>query len=571
MIAGWSGRSAGDEEATQSSPGRPFSTAVRQENLGLLADEQFDLLVIGGGITGAAVARDAAMRGMRTALVEKDDFASGTSGRSSRLIHGGIRYLENYQFRLVFECCRERRVMRRIAPRLVRPLPFLYPVYRGQKPAPWKLRLGLTLYDALGLFGNLQRHRWLDGSEVEEREPIIAQQGLLGAARFYDAQVDDARLTLTTAKSAHLHGAVIVNHSRVVDLMTAEGQLVGARLVDQQDGDEIEVRARVVVNATGVWGDQVLAMDESSKTAMLRPTQGAHIVVARERLDSRHAVVFDSPCDGRHVFLIPWGDFALIGTTDTDYRGDLDAPAARSDDVAYLLDAVEHAFPEAGIDEEDIVSTFAGLRPLVAGPNDTGQPRRGEGTTYEMSREHEILESPSGLITIVGGKLTTHRLMAEQAVDRVREKLGTDEARGMQRECRTQDRLEGAEITRPPACGMEDGTVRHHLLSTYGDDTARILGYVEENPMLVKRIVPGLPYLMAEVLYAMNHEMAVTLNDVMMRRTHIIHETRSGGLPEARRVAELMASRLGWDHSEVDSQISDYAAQVALGRSWEEA
>ncbi|MGD8997353.1 MAG: FAD-dependent oxidoreductase, partial [Anaerolineae bacterium] len=216
--------SARGRAAHQLSPDRPFSAISRQENLEHLAEEEFDVLVIGGGITGVAIARDAATRGLRTALVEKGDFGGGTSSRSSRLIHGGIRYLEYYQFKLVFEACRERRTMRQVAPRLVRPLPFIYPLYHGQKPAPWKLRLGLTLYDALGLFRNIQRHRWLDPSEVREREPLIAQRGLLGAARFYDAQVDDARLTLTTAKSAHVHGAVMTNYVRVVDLMMANGR-----------------------------------------------------------------------------------------------------------------------------------------------------------------------------------------------------------------------------------------------------------------------------------------------------------------------------------------------------------
>lgn len=568
-MAGWLDHFGGEDAAKRASPGRPFSAATREDNLARLAHGEFDLLVIGGGITGAAIARDAAMRGIRTALVEKEDFASGTSGRSSRLIHGGIRYLEYYQFKLVFECCRERTVMRRIAPRLVRPLPFLYPLYRGQKPAPWKLRLGLTLYDALGLFANVQRHRWLQRSEVLEREPIVAQGGLLGAARFYDAQADDARLTLTTAKSAHLHGAVIVNHTRSVDLMTVKGRVVGARLVDQLGKGEMEARARVVVNATGVWGDQVLAMDEASRAAMLRPTQGAHLVVGRERLDSRHAVVFDSPRDGRHVFLIPWDDFALIGTTDTNYGGDLDNPAATSDDVAYLLEAVDHAFPEARIGEGDIITTFAGLRPLIAEPSGAGQDGREPGSTYAASREHEIRESPSGLISVMGGKLTTHRLMAEQAVDLILERWGGDQGPETTKACRTLERLEDTEIIHPPACAM-DSTVMQHLLSTYGGDAARILGYAEENSRLAERIVPGLPYLMAEVLYAVNHEMALTLNDVLMRRTHVIQETRSGGLPEARRVAELMAPRLGWDRSQVDTQVSNYVTQVALSRSWQE-
>ncbi|MDY7041376.1 MAG: glycerol-3-phosphate dehydrogenase/oxidase, partial [Chloroflexota bacterium] len=347
---------------TETSQNRFFSAATRHENVERLAHEEFDLLIIGGGITGVAVARDAAMRGFRTALVEKGDFGSGTSSRSSRLIHGGIRYLEYYQFRLVFESCGERYVMRKVAPRLVRPIPFLYPLYRKQKPAPWKLRAGLILYDVLGLFRNVQSHRWLRPPEVQRREPLVAGRGLLGAARFYDAQVDDARLTLTTAKAAHLHEAVMTNYTRVAGLMSAGGKIVGALLVDELSGQEIEVRARVIVNATGIWVDGVRELDEHHSGPMTRPTKGIHLVISRDKLCSQHAVTFDSPRDGRHIFLIPWDDLALIGTTDTDYEGALDKPTASPDDVEYLLEAVQHAFPGAQTKHSDIISTFAGLR-----------------------------------------------------------------------------------------------------------------------------------------------------------------------------------------------------------------
>lgn len=548
---------------------RRFSAASRRENLDRLADEEFDLLVVGGGITGVAVARDAAMRDMRTALVEKEDFASGTSGRSSRLIHGGIRYLEYYQFRLVFECCSERRVLRQIAPRLVRPLPFLYPLYRGQKPAPWKLRIGLTLYDALGLFRNVQRHTWLDSIEAHEREPVISQRNLLGAARFYDAKTDDGRLTLTIARSAHLHGAVVVNHTTVVDLITTKGRVAGARVVDQEDGREIEVRARVVVNATGVWSEQVLTMDDKSREGMLQPTQGIHVVIPRQKLCSRHAIVFDSPSDGRHVFLIPWGEFTLIGTTDTEFRGELDTPTATWEEVDYLLEAIDQAFRNAEISRDDIISTFAGLRPLVAKPGLAGQPEQDVDSSYARSRAHEIVESNSGLITIIGGKLTTHRLMAEQAVDQVQQRLAADSASETGRKCCTREKLEHADRRRILPTEVDDDAKRH-LLETYGGQAAWILAYAEENPALGERIVPELPYLMAEVVHSIRHEMALTLSDVMMRRTHVIYETRDGGLACARSVAELMGSHLGWDTAEIDRQLSEYASQVEHTQRWRE-
>lgn len=538
---------------------RPFSAATRAENLDRLAQETFDLLVIGGGITGVAVARDAAMRGFRAALVEKEDFGSGTSSRSSRLIHGGIRYLEYMQFGLVFQSCNERRIMRKVAPRLVRPLPFLYPLYRGQKPAPWKMRLGLTIYDAMGLVRKVQRHRWLQPDEVKRREPLVAGRGLLGAARFYDARVDDARLTLITAKAAHVHGALLANYAHVVGLLKAGGRVVGAQVVDEGSGREIEVRVRVVINASGVWVDEVRELDEHFQGRMTRPTKGIHLVIPRARLASQHAVAFDVPRDGRHVFLIPWGDFALIGTTDTDYDGPLDAPAATHDDVEYLLEAVQHTFPGAQMKPDDVISTFAGLRPLLFA----------EGGSYALSREHEIVESPSGLITVAGGKLTTHRLMAKQLTDRVEKRLAEEFSVHQQHNCRTKEPLNGAQFGQAPVSSQDEQASRH-LLDTYGADAAWIVGCAEGNRALGEPIVPGLPYLMAEVAYAVQHEMAVSLSDVLIRRTHIIYEVRGGGLARAPVVADLLAERLGWDEEERARQVAEYERQVALTQVWRE-
>ena len=536
---------------------RSFSAATRQQNLERLADEEFDLLVVGGGITGVAVARDASLRGFHTALVEKGDFGSGTSSRSTRLIHGGIRYLEYGEFKLVFDASSERRLMRKVAPRLVRPLAFLYPLYRGQKPAPWKLRVGMVLYDALSLFRNVQRHRWLGPAEVQRREPLVAGRGLLNAARYYDAQVDDARLTLLTAKAAHLHGAVMVNHARVVGLMKAGGRVVGAQVVDAVSGREVEVCAKTVVNATGVWVDGVREMDEQARRPMIRPTKGIHLVVPRARLYSQHAVIFSVPRDGRHIFLIPWGEFTLIGTTDTDYDGDRDRPAADLDDVEYLLEAVQHTFPGAQIQHDDVVSTWAGLRPLVSAP----------GSPSALSRQHVILESPSGLITIAGGKLTIQRMMAEQVTDLVQKNLAAGWGVHARSECRTREPLEGAQTESVRVSGV-DGAVSRHLLDAYGGDVTWVLAYAEENPSLGERIVPGLHYLMAEALYAVQHEMALTLCDVLIRRTHVIYETWDGGVAQARAVAEMIAPRLGWDEVEIERQVSTYAAQVALTRDW---
>ncbi len=537
---------------------RPFSAATRQENLDALASETFDILVIGGGITGVAVARDAALRGYRTALVEKRDFGFGTSSRSSRMIHGGLRYLENYEFGLVLECCNERRRLRKIAPRLVRPLPFLYPVYSDQKTGPIKLRMGLTLYDALGLFQNVQRHRWLGADEARAREPILARAGLLGAARFYDARTDDARLTMLIARAAHAAGAIVANYAEVVGLRLAGNKVQGAWVRDGITGREIEVRARAVVNATGVWVDSIRRQDASYKGITIRPTKGIHLVFWRERLPSHHAIAFDSPRDGRHAFLVPWGQHTIAGTTDTDYAGDLDNPAADREDVAYMLEALNHNFPNAHIGEGDIVSTFAGLRPLIYA----------EGGTYSISREHQIYRSPSGLITVAGGKLTTHRLMAEQIVDMAAQVLAREHGVEATCGCSTRRALPGAEIVGDVAAWMADRDAQAHLVETYGSDAALIAAYAEENPELGERIVPELPYLMAEALYAVQHEMAMRLTDALIRRTHVIYEVQDGGVERARAVAEVLAPRLGWTAADVERELAEYERQVALTQAW---
>jgi glycerol-3-phosphate dehydrogenase len=386
---------------------------------------------------------------------------------------------------------------------------------------------------------------------------MVAGRGLLGAARFYDAQVDDARLTLMTAKSAHFHGAVMANHARVTGLKQAGGRVVGAQVVDELSGREIDVQAKVIINATGVWVDTVRRLEEGFKGTLTRPTKGIHLVIPRTRLNSQHAVVFDSPRDRRHVFLIPWGGFCLVGTTDTDYQGGLDSPSADANDVAYLLEAVRHTFPGAQIEHDDVISTFAGLRPLISST----------GGTYGLSREHKIVESPSGLVTVAGGKLTTHRLMGKQLTDHAQKRLARDYATHAQVECHTEESLEGAQTGRVRECKLET-SVSQHLIDTYGSDATWILAYAEENPSLGERIVPELPYLMAEALHAVQHEMALTLSDVLIRRTHVIYETQSGGRDRARAVAEVMAPRLGWDAREIERQVADYVTQVALTQEW---
>ncbi|MDE3217231.1 MAG: glycerol-3-phosphate dehydrogenase/oxidase, partial [Gemmatimonadota bacterium] len=368
----------------------------------------YDLLVIGGGITGAGVARDAALRGLQVLLAEKDDFAAGTSSRSSRLIHGGLRYLEHGQLELVFEASGERRRLLRLAPHLVRPLRFVWPVYDGARVPFWKVRAGVTLYDALAMFRNVHRHRKLSAAGVAAEEPMVARAGLRGGVSYYDAATDDARLTLANVLDAERAGATVLNHVAVEALTVQRGRVTGARLGDRLAGGSVEIAARAVVNAAGPWSDAVRRLEGAGAGRRVRGSKGAHILVPRSRVGNHGALTLLSPSDGRVMFALPAGAFTVFGTTDTFTDASPDEVRASEDDVAYLLQAAGAFFPEARLARGDVVSAWAGIRPLVA--TSAGHPSA-------ASREHAIETTAAGVIAITGGKLTTYRIMARQVVD----------------------------------------------------------------------------------------------------------------------------------------------------------
>ncbi|HEX6746759.1 MAG TPA: glycerol-3-phosphate dehydrogenase [Longimicrobium sp.] len=550
-----------------------FSAAVRAEHWDALSREEFDLLVVGGGITGAAAARDAAGRGLDVALVDAGDFAGGTSSRSSRLVHGGLRYLETYDFALVFEASAERRRLLELAPHLVHPLPFVFPVYRGGPTPWWMLQAGMWLYDALSLFRNIRRHRVLDPAEVAREEPGLRQDGLTGAAMYYDAAVDDARLTVANARGAHEAGAAVVSHAEVVGFLDDGRGVRGARVRDRVTGDEAEVRARVVLNATGPWSDAVRRLADASAKPRLRPTKGVHILVERGRIGNRHAITFQSPVDGRVMFVLPWGDFTYVGTTDTDYAGSPGDVRADAKDVDYLVRSANSVFPAAKLTAADVISTWAGLRPLLA-------PRKTGASESATSREHEIWWDRSGLLSIAGGKLTTYRVMAEQVVDRAARRL------------REKHKVESgisptADLPLPGAprepwdefaarLGREaselalDPDVAQHLARSYGEDAEALQGAIRRDRALGERILPPFPYVWAEVPNAVRHEMAMTLDDLLVRRLHLFYEARDGGLSVAREVAERMAREpgIGWDAAEIERHVERYRAAVAATRGF---
>jgi glycerol-3-phosphate dehydrogenase len=558
-----------------------FSSTTRARNLDhLRSDAQsgpgaLDLLVIGGGVTGTGIAWDAALRGLRVACLEKVDFGSGTSGRSARLIHGGLRYLAQFQLGLVYESTRERRTLLRIAPHLVKPLPFLYPLYKGGKDRRFVIRTGMWMYDGLALFRSIHIHRMLNRKQTLRSEPCVRPEGargterLLGAAEFYDAQVDDARLALATAQAAHRAGSRLANHVRVSGFVhDGAGQVCGVTAIDELSGEEFMVSARVVVNATGVWAEQLMGQDDPQGSGHLRPTKGIHIVVDHSCFCNSHAIVFTSPRDERMLFLVPSDHFAFIGTTETDYSGSLDEPFATSEDVEYLLEAANQAFPQAHLTRENIISTWAGVRPLI-GSEDGAD-------AYDVSREHEIFESSSGLLSVAGGKLTTFRHMAEQIVDRVVARLASQHGLTGFSQCCTDDTsldpaplpelqalVESAGPTAPPGCS---GGQVGHLISRFGSRHQAILQLAGQEPELGQRIVADLPYLWAEVDHALNEEMVLTLSDMLVRRIPLIHAVRDQGLSVAPTVAARMARPLGWDQAQTAAQIDSYKHQVDLTR-----
>ena len=538
-----------------STPTQPL--ASRGLALDALARDTFDVLVVGGGITGAGVARDAALRGLTTALVEQGDFASGTSSRSSRLVHGGVRYLEHGQLALVFESSAERRTLQRIAPHLVRPLAFVWPVYAGARVPRWKLAAGLTLYDLLALFRNVGRHESLTQRAVLAREPRLRADELTGGARYWDAATDDARLTLATVRSAARAGAVVLNHARVASLVS-NGRVRGARIVDAITGTSVDVSARVVVNATGPWSDTVERMAGGATRAAVRGSKGVHVSVAHERIGNVGALTLLAPSDGRVMFVLPAGDFTIIGTTDTYETVAPDQVRASEADVAYLLGAANHFFPEARLGRDDVVSAWAGLRPLKADDSASDDPSA-------ASREHTIAERVPGLVSVTGGKLTTYRAMARQVVDAAQRSLGQRPTASRT----ARERLVGgavgdlaSEIAVASAL-TGDTAVATRLVHAHGDEWRAVWALVAKDAALGERIDSTRPYLLAELLYAVHHELALTLGDLLVRRTPLAFETRDHGRGAARQVAAHVARWLGWSPVEMRAAIVEYDAEVA--------
>ncbi|MBE0501856.1 MAG: glycerol-3-phosphate dehydrogenase [Desulfuromonadales bacterium] len=506
-----------------------------------MASRSYDVLVIGAGINGAGIARDLGLRGLRVALVEKGDFASGTSSTSTKLIHGGLRYLENFDLRLVFESCRERLILQRIAPHLVRPLSFFVPVYKGDKRPLWMVRVGLTLYDLLALFRNTHVHGLLSADEAVRQEPTLKREGLKGVVVYWDCRMDDARLCLENVISAAEVGVDVANYAEVVGLLHKGGEIVGARIVDREDKSEYEIAARMVINASGPWLDQVRSLD-GPQEPVLRTTRGTHILVPRINSGSE-AIYLSSGRDERLFFVIPWGEMSLIGTTDVDYSGAADAVEPTEEDITYLLEESARHLQGAGLTRSCVAAAFAGLRPLV-------RDKKSEHAS-QVSREHTLLQSPTGLLSVAGGKYTTYRAVAAQVARLVCRRLGYPARKANTDTLLLPGGIPGDfsqflvdEKQRLLTHYAVDPMLIDRLLERYGSRAAAVLATTKNAPQLLQPVVAESSLTQLEVDYAVRFEMARTPADVLRRRTSLTLQVGQG-LTELPAVARQMQRLLG--------------------------
>ena len=523
----------------------------RAAMLSRLANERFDVLVIGGGITGAGAALDAASRGLRVALVEARDLASGTSSRSSKLIHGGLRYLEQFDFKLVYEALRERDLLvSKLAPHLVKPVSFMYPLYKKVVERPY-VGAGLVLYDAMeGPRRPVPHHRHLSARGALKRAPALSPDRLAGAMLYYDAQVDDARHTLTVARTAAAHSAVVATRVSAVGLLREAGtardadgtRVTGARVRDEETGREVTVTAEAVVVCAGVWTDLVHELAGVQAGYRVRMSKGVHIVVPRAAVDANTGMILRT--DKSVLFFIPWAEHWIVGTTDTDWSGDRAEPAATEEDIDYILAAANRVLAHP-LTRADVIAVYAGLRPLV-------DPREGNGSkpTTKLSREHVVDVPVPGLASIAGGKFTTYRLMARDVVDAA----VADFSRDVPGSVTEQVPLLGAD----GLAAVQAATLRlaedygvpraavEHLLGRYGTLAEEVLNLTRADAGLGRPLAEGHPYLRAEVAYAVTHENALHVEDVLMRRTRLFIESADAGTGAAADVSAIMGRLLGW-------------------------
>ena len=540
-----------------------LSPAYRASAIEALASGgELDVLVVGGGVTGAGCALDAVTRGLSTGLVEKRDFASGTSSRSSKLIHGGLRYLEMFDFTLVAEALKERGLLlTRLAPHLVRPVPFLYPLSKPVVERPY-VEAGLTMYDTMARAGKhsagLPWHKHLTRRQALKIAPALKKSALVGAVHYYDAKVDDARHTMEIARTAASYGAHVATRVEVVGFLRQGERVTGVRALDKVSGREFEIHAKQVVNATGVWADDTQAMVGERGQFHVRASKGVHLVVPRDRIHSTSGIILRT--EKSVLFVIPWGRHWIIGTTDTDWALDKAHPAATSADIDYLLGHVNRVLATE-LTQADVEGVYAGLRPLLSGESDQ---------TSKLSREHIVAHPAPGLVVVAGGKYTTYRVMAKDAIDEAARGLGGDVPesatenipmvgavgyQAMWNRRAALARESGLHVER-----IEKMLMRHGVLIT------EILALVAADPSLGEPLPGGEDYLKGEIVYAASHEGALHLDDILARRTRLSIESFDRAITASRPAAELVAPVLGWDAATIDEEVEHYHQRVAAER-----
>ncbi|GLY27188.1 glycerol-3-phosphate dehydrogenase/oxidase [Kineosporia sp. NBRC 101731] len=533
----------------------PFSPAGREAALARLASEELDVLVIGGGVVGAGAALDAVTRGLSTGLVEMRDYAAGTSSRSTKLFHGGLRYLEQFNFALVFEALKERSLnLETLAPHLVHPVEFIYPLTKAFDHA--YVSLGMGVYDVMGSGRGVPHHmRYMRRAKAKESFPSGKASEISGAISFYEGQVDDARHTMMIARTAAHYGAAIANSTRVMRFLREDDRVVGVVARDLESGKEFEIRAQQVINAAGVWTDEIQEMVGGRGSFRVRASKGVHVVIPRNRINSATGIIHRT--EKSLLFIIPRGSHWVIGTTDTDWELDKAHPAASQTDIDYLLDHANALLADP-LTRDDVVGVYAGLRPLLAGESES---------TSTLSREHAVASPVRGLTVIAGGKYTTYRVMAKDAVDNAVHGLD----RVVAPSCTERIPLIGADgyfaaWNNRQAIAKRAGLRVHvleHLLNRYGSLYTQVLDLIEERPELGEPLTGGDEYLKAEVVYAASHEGAQHLDDILARRTRLSIEVRDRGVEAAQEVAALVAPILGWDAGQTAREIEHYTKRVA--------
>jgi glycerol-3-phosphate dehydrogenase len=524
---------------------------------------KFDVIIIGGGITGSGIIRDTTKRGLKSLLVEKNDFSSGTSSKTGKLIHGGLRYLEHAQLKLVFESCMERhRILKIIAPHIVKPTKFIFPFFKSSKHPRWFVALGLFIYDLLSLFRNINNFKFISKKEIHNMEPNLQKLGSIGALSYFDCTAIDTRLTIDTIKSASEEGADIFSYTEVknINFSNTGGALVN--IFDRIDQREYEIETKTIINATGVWADEIINMAKLKSNFNLKMTSGIHLIFAKDKIPVNNTITFESIDDKRPLYIVPWNNFIILGTTDKFYDSDKDNLSTHKNEIDYLLAALNHYFPNLSIEFSDILNITIGIRPLIGSSSDKKES--------QVSRDYEIIMSPKGMLSITGGKLTTYRHMAEKIVDKLiynffpAKKLNP---------CSTISPISGGNIhklcfDRLNKIYSINHNILEKLVNRYGQNAIKILDLAKEHPEKLSVIDDNLPYLWAELEYITNEEHIEKLSDIFCRRTLISFTNPVLNDTSLNKIGTFVGSLKGWSENKTKNEIKTYLEYINSTIKW---